>query len=54
MVKVEVPFPATEDGLKLEVAAEGKPVTLKVTFPLNPFRAEIVAVYVVELPCTTV
>ena len=44
MVMVDVPLPVTEDGLKLELAPVGKPLTLKLTLVLNPFRAEIVTV----------
>ena len=35
---VEDPEPVTEFGLKLAVAPEGNPLTLKVTFPLNPLE----------------
>ena len=35
---VEDPEPETELGLKLAVAPEGSPFTLKVTFPANPFE----------------
>jgi hypothetical protein len=35
---VEDPEPVTELGLKLAVAPEGNPVTLKVTFPVNPLE----------------
>lgn len=38
-VKVEDPEPETEAGEKLAVAPEGKPVTLKPTFPVNPLDA---------------
>jgi hypothetical protein len=36
IARVEDPEPATELGVKLAVAPEGNPVTLKLTFPLNP------------------
>ena len=36
--RVEDPEPVTELGLKLAVAPEGNPVTLKVTFPVNPLE----------------
>ena len=36
--RVEDPEPETEFGVKLAVAPEGNPVTLKFTFPLNPFE----------------
>ena len=35
-VMVDVPVPATDDGLKLADAPEGKPLALKLTIPLNP------------------
>ena len=38
-VKVEEPEPATELGEKLAVAPEGNPVTLKLTFPVDPLGA---------------
>jgi hypothetical protein len=34
--RVEDPEPVTEVGLKVAVAPEGKPETLKLTVPLNP------------------
>jgi hypothetical protein len=37
-VKVEDPEPETELGAKLAVAPEGNPVTLKLTFPVNPLE----------------
>jgi hypothetical protein len=37
-VKVEDPEPGTEVGAKLAVAPVGNPVTLKLTFPVNPFE----------------
>ncbi len=43
-VKVDAPEPVTEDGLKLPCAREGSPLTLKLTVPLNPFRALTVTV----------
>jgi hypothetical protein len=36
--KVEDPEPETELGVKLAVAPEGNPVTLKLTFPVNPLE----------------
>ena len=44
MVSVDVPLPVTEEGLKFDVAPAGKPLTLKLTFPVNTFTAEIVVV----------
>ena len=53
-VRIELPEPVTEAGLKLALAPAGSPlVTLKLTVPVNPFTAPIVAVYVVLLPCVT-
>jgi hypothetical protein len=37
--RVEDPEPETEPGVKLAVAPEGNPLTLKLTFPLNPLDA---------------
>ena len=37
-VKVEDPEPETEVGAKLAIAPEGNPLTLKLTFPVNPFE----------------
>lgn len=37
-VKVEDPEAETERGEKLAVAPEGNPVTLKLTFPVNPLE----------------
>ena len=34
-VKVEDPEPENEAGEKLALASDGKPVTLKLTFPVN-------------------
>ena len=41
---VEVPEPVTEVGLKVAVTRLGKPVTLRVTVPVNPFTAVMVTV----------
>jgi len=43
-VIVEVPAPVMVAGLKLAVAPVGKPETLGVTVPLNPFTAVVVTV----------
>ena len=43
-LKVEVPEPVTEVGLKVPVAPVGIPVTLRLTAELNPFVAPMVAV----------
>ena len=52
-VSVELPVPVTDGGEKLAVAPVGKPLTLNVTTPVNPFTAATLVVYVVELPTTT-
>jgi hypothetical protein len=36
-VIVEEPLPVTDDGLKLALVRDGKPLTLKFTFPAKPF-----------------
>src|SRR5574340_736856 len=41
-------------GLNVPLAPVGKPLTLKVTVPLYPFKGVAVAVYEVLLPWTTV
>jgi hypothetical protein len=41
---VEDPEPVRELGLKVAVAPEGKPDTLKVTVPLNPLEGVTVTV----------
>jgi hypothetical protein len=41
---VDDPEPLTEVGAKLPVAPPGRPETLNVTVPANPFRPVIVAV----------
>ena len=43
-VIVEEPGPVTEAGLKLAVAANGKPPTVKSTVPLNPLDDAMVTV----------
>ena len=53
-VIVDVPLVVTVVGLKLAEAPEGNPLALNVTVPVNPLRAPIVTVYVVELPAVTV
>lgn len=52
-VKVELPEPVTEMGLKL-AAPVGSPVTLNVTVPVKPFNAVTVTVYPALVPWTTV
>ena len=53
-VKVEEPDVVTDAGLNVAVAPVGNPLAVKVTVPAKPFRAVIVAVYVVLFPWTTV
>jgi hypothetical protein len=54
IVTTVFPLPVIEVGLNLAVALAGKPLTLKVTTPLNPFIGLTVAVYVVLDPLLTV
>jgi hypothetical protein len=44
MLTAGLPEPLTDPGLKLAVAPVGKPLAPKVTVPVNPFSAPIVAV----------
>ena len=44
IVRVEVPDPATEVGLKLAVTREPNPVTLRLTVPANPLFSVTVTV----------
>jgi hypothetical protein len=44
IVTVVVPPPATEAGLKVQVASEGKPEQAKVVVPAKPFTAVMVRV----------
>ena len=53
-VRVEFPEPVTVVGLNVAVVFAGKPLTLKVMTPLNPFTAVTFAVYVVLPPFLTV
>jgi len=48
-VRVELPEPFTEVGLKLAVAPVGTPVTLKLTLELNPPREPMVTTYLILL-----
>ena len=43
-LSLEVPLPATEVGLNLGITVEGKPLTLRLTTPVNPFKPVIVTV----------
>jgi hypothetical protein len=54
-VKVDVPDPVTEVGLKLAVAFDGNPVTERLVAPVRPGVAATVIVKVPPvLPATTV
>ncbi len=53
-VSVELPEPTTEGGVKLPVAPEGKPLTLKPTLPLNPLEGVTATVYMALVPGFTV
>jgi hypothetical protein len=44
IVTTVVPLPVSEVGLNVAVVFAGKPLTLKVTTPLNPFCGVTVAV----------
>ena len=43
-LRVEVPEPATEVGVKVAVTREPSPLTLRFTVPVNPFTAAMVTV----------
>jgi len=43
-VRVEVPDPVTDVGLKVPVTREPSPLTLRLTVPANPLTAPIVTV----------
>ena len=43
-VKVDVPEPVTEVGLKVAVVRDGNPETLRLVAPLKPLTAAIVTV----------
>jgi hypothetical protein len=49
-----LPLAVTDPGLKLELASDGKPATLNMTLPANPFLADTVMVEVADDPRTTV
>jgi hypothetical protein len=44
-VRVDVPDPLTDAGLKLAVTPEGRLPVLKATMPVKPFSAPTVTVY---------
>ena len=44
-VRVEVPEPLTDVGLNVPLARRGSPLMLKLTLPVNPFKAVTVTVY---------
>jgi len=48
-VRVEVPEPVTEDGLKFAETRPPSPLTLRLTVPANPFTPVIVTVYCPEV-----
>lgn len=52
-VRVELPEPVTEVGLKVPAAPLGNPLTLRLTVPVKPFSAPMLIVYVVLLPAVT-
>ena len=54
IVTIVVPLPVSEVGINVAVVFAGKPLTLKVTTPLNPFCGVTVAVYFVLDPLLTV
>jgi hypothetical protein len=43
-LRVEVPDPVTDVGVKVPVTREPSPLTLRLTVPVNPFTAPIVTV----------
>jgi hypothetical protein len=43
-VRVDVPLPVTDAGLKFELVRAGKPLTLKLTVPEKPFTDVTVTV----------
>ena len=47
------PEPDTASGLKVALAPDGRPITLKLTLPVNPATGVTVAVYVVPAPGST-
>lgn len=53
-VRVEEPVPVIEVGLKLPEAPVGRPVTVGVIVPVNPFNAVVDTLYVVLPPIVTV
>lgn len=54
IVRVEVPEPVTEVGLKLAVTRDPCPLTLRLTVPANPFWLVMVTVEWPEVPRVTV
>ena len=53
-VKVDEPEPVRAAGFKLAEVREGAPLTLRLTFPVNPPELVTVTVYVVPEPRLTV
>ena len=54
IVSVEEPAPVREAGLKVAVAPDGNPLTVKFSVPLNPLSAEVATVYVAFAGATIV
>jgi hypothetical protein len=54
IVRVDAPEPVTDAGLNEAVAPVGKPLALRFTVDVKPFRAPTVTVYVVVPPAVTV
>ena len=48
ILRVDVPEPVTDGGVNLAVLPLGRPVTVRVTVELNPFKAVTVTVVDVE------
>jgi len=53
-LRVDVPVPVMDVGLKVEVTPDGRPLAVKVTAELNPPVTVLVIVEVPELPLDTV
>jgi hypothetical protein len=53
-VNTELPAFTTEVGLNVFVAADGAPLTVRFTVPVNPLNAVIVTVYVATPPTVIV
>ena len=53
IISVEPAPAATDGGLKLPEAPVGKPLMVRLTVPLKPFRLAVLIEYDVPLPCVT-